>query len=140
MGAGPAGYPHAQFTFLGFTFRPAEPVDKNGKYFTSFLPAISRDALKKLSERCGLWRLHRRPVVTPPICALVNPVLRGWINYYGRFYRSALTRCSTHQHLPVALAQEEVPDRHEAGFRRLGRAMRWLPGISPTGRQPPAGR
>ncbi len=91
-GGGPGpGYPHTQFTFLGFTFRPRRAVGRGGAYFTSFLPAISNDALKKLSVRVRSWRLHRRTGGdSADLRALVNPVLRGWINYYGRFYRSAL--------------------------------------------------
>jgi RNA-directed DNA polymerase len=91
-GSGPGpGYPHTQFTFLGFTFRPRRAVNKNGVHFTSFQPAISREALKKLSEKVWSWRLHRRTdSEAADLRRLVNPVLRGWINYYGRFYRSAL--------------------------------------------------
>ncbi|WP_323747339.1 group II intron maturase-specific domain-containing protein, partial [Catenulispora pinisilvae] len=91
-GGGPdGGHPHAQFTFLGYTFRPRRAVGRGGKFFTSFLPAISSDALKKLSRVVRSWRLHRRTGSdSAGLRALVNPVLRGWINYYGRFYRSAL--------------------------------------------------
>jgi RNA-directed DNA polymerase len=87
----PGGYPVTEFTFLGFTFRPRPAVGRGGKYFTSFLPAISNDALKKLSRTVRSWRLHRRTGSdSAGLRALVNPVLRGWINYYGCFYRSAL--------------------------------------------------
>lgn len=91
-GSGPGpGYPHTQFTFLGFTFRPRGAVNKHGVHFTSFQPAISKEALKRLSETVWSWRLHRRTGGdTADLRKLVNPVLRGWINYYGRFYRSAL--------------------------------------------------
>lgn len=85
------GYPHTQFTFLGFTFRPRGAVTRDGVRFTSFQPAISREALKKLGETVWSWRLHRRTGSdTADLRKLVNPVLRGWIGYYGRFYRSAL--------------------------------------------------
>jgi RNA-directed DNA polymerase len=91
-GSGPGpGYPHTQFTFLGYTFRPREAVNDSGVHFTAFLPAISKEALKKLSKKVWSWRLHRRTGGdTADLRRLVNPVLRGWINYYGRFYRSAL--------------------------------------------------
>lgn len=91
-GGGPGpGHPHTQFTFLGYTFRPRQAVGRGGVCFTAFLPAISNDALKKLSGRVRSWRLHRRTGSdTADLRALVNPVLRGWINYYGCFYRSAL--------------------------------------------------
>jgi RNA-directed DNA polymerase len=85
------GYPHTEFTFLGFTFRPRGARNKHGVQFTSFLPAISKQALKKLSETVRSWRLHRRTGSTSAeLAALINPVVRGWMSYYGRFFRSAL--------------------------------------------------
>lgn len=59
--------------------------------FTSFLPAISKDALKKISAEIRSWRLHRW--VNPDgrqIAELINPKIRGWMACYGAFYRSAL--------------------------------------------------
>ena len=84
-------YEHTSFTFLGFTFRARAARDKNGKVFTSFLPAISKDALKRVSEEVRSWRLHRLTGHTLADIALqVNPVVRGWLQYYGVFYRSDL--------------------------------------------------
>ena len=53
-------YEHTAFTFLGFTFRPRRARSKDGSMFVSFLPAISKDALKKISAEVRSWRLHRR--------------------------------------------------------------------------------
>jgi RNA-directed DNA polymerase len=91
-GGGPApGYPHTEFTFLGYTFRPRRAVGRGGARFTSFLPAISNDALNRLSGTVRSWRLHRRTGIgESDLARMINPVLRGWMNYYGRFYRSAL--------------------------------------------------
>ncbi|MEN3614279.1 group II intron reverse transcriptase/maturase [Plantactinospora sp. ZYX-F-223] len=79
------------FTFLGFTFRARKARSRNGTYFTSFLPAISKDALKKISGEVRSWRLHMRMHLTfSEIAQRTNPVVRGWLQYYGAFYRSAL--------------------------------------------------
>ena len=84
---------HTSFTFLGFTFRPRKARGRQGKYFTGFLPAVSKDALNKMNARVRSWRLHRRtPATFTGLARLVNPVVRGWMQYYGRFYRSALGR------------------------------------------------
>ncbi|HEY2500579.1 MAG TPA: group II intron reverse transcriptase/maturase [Mycobacterium sp.] len=84
-------YEHTSFTFLGFTFRPRKARDKDGKMFLSFLPAISKDALKKISAEVRSWRLHHRTGHTfAGLARMINPVVRGWMNYYGAFYRSAL--------------------------------------------------
>ena len=82
---------HTSFTFLGFTFRPRQARRGDGVQFTSFLPAISKDALNKISAEVRSWRLHRwvssggREIAT-----LINPKIRGWMAYYGAFYPSAL--------------------------------------------------
>ena len=59
--------------------------------FTAFLPAVSTDALKKMSRQVRPWRIHTwTGHDLNEIAALVNPVVAGWMNYYGRFYRSQL--------------------------------------------------
>jgi RNA-directed DNA polymerase len=82
-------YEQVSFTFLGYTFRPRRAPTKDGKRsFTSFLPAMSGDALKDKGKIVRRWRLHRR--ATSDLAELaewMNPVIRGWMNYYGRFYR-----------------------------------------------------
>lgn len=82
---------HTSFTFLGFTFRPRGVRDKNGSMFVSFLPAISKDAWKKIGRQVRSWRLHHRTGHTfAGLADKINPIVRGWMNYYGAFYRSAL--------------------------------------------------
>ena len=84
-------YEHTSFTFLGFTFRARSARRKNGTKFSSFLPAISKDALKKISGAVRNWRLHRRTTLTlAELAKAINPVVAGWMRYYGAFYRSAL--------------------------------------------------
>jgi group II intron reverse transcriptase/maturase len=84
-------YEHASFTFLGFTFRARGARSRGGKMFTSFLPAISKDALKKVNAVVRSWRLHRRTNLSEAdLARVINPIVRGWMNYYGAFYRSAL--------------------------------------------------
>jgi len=84
-------YEHTAFTFLGFTFRPRGARAKDGRRFLSFMPAISKDAWKKISAEVRSWRLHRRTGHTfTDLARMINPIVRGWMNYYGAFYRSAL--------------------------------------------------
>jgi hypothetical protein len=84
-------YEHTSFTFLGFTFRARKARNKAGKNFTSFLPAISKDVRNKISGKVRRWRLHRRTGHSfAELARTVNPIGRGWIQYYGAFYRSAL--------------------------------------------------
>lgn len=82
---------HTEFTFLGFTFRARGARGKDGKTFTSFLPAMSKDAWKKVSGEIRRWRLHLRTGLTlGELARQINPVVRGWLQYYGAFYRSVL--------------------------------------------------
>jgi group II intron reverse transcriptase/maturase len=84
---------HTSFTFLGFTFRARKARSRAGKKFTSYLPAISKDALNKISGEVRRWRLHRRTRHSfAELARQINPIVRGWIQYYGAFYRSALSQ------------------------------------------------
>lgn len=87
----PLSYEHTSFTFLGFTFRARKAIDRNGVRFTAFLPAISKDALNKISGEVRRWRLHRQVGRTfAELARAINPIVRGWMQYYGAFYRTAL--------------------------------------------------
>jgi RNA-directed DNA polymerase len=82
---------HTSFTFLGYTFQARAARSRAGVKFTSFLPAISKPALKKISGEVRRWRLHLKvPLTLTDIAKKINPIVRGWIQYYGAFYRSAL--------------------------------------------------
>jgi len=84
-------YEHVDFTFLGYTFRERTAQTKDGKLFRSFLPAINKQALKRISAEVRSWRLHLRTHLFEAVLARrINPIVRGWMNYYGAFYRSAL--------------------------------------------------
>jgi RNA-directed DNA polymerase len=50
---------HTSFTFLGYTFRKRSARSKGGTVFNGFLPAVSKDAMKKMSRVAHSWRLHR---------------------------------------------------------------------------------
>jgi RNA-directed DNA polymerase len=59
--------------------------------FTGFNPAISRNALNKISAQVRSWRLHRHTELSESdVARRINPIVRGWMNYYGAFHRSAL--------------------------------------------------
>jgi group II intron reverse transcriptase/maturase len=84
-------YEHTQFSFLGFTFRQRKARTKNGQQFSSFLPAISQDALKRINAEVRSWRLHNRTGQDlVDLARDINPIVRGWMQYYGAFYRSAM--------------------------------------------------
>jgi RNA-directed DNA polymerase len=60
--------------------------------FAGFLPAISKQALQRLSRTVRRWQLHRRTELRlAELAELINPVVRGWMQYDGAFSRSALS-------------------------------------------------
>jgi len=82
---------HTSFTFLGYAFRGRGARSRNGRIFNGFLPAISPEALKAKSVELRRMRIHRRTDLSlDDLARWLNPIVSGWINYYGRFYRTAL--------------------------------------------------
>jgi len=80
-----------QFTFLGYTFRPRKAVDKYGRVYANFSPAVSRQALTAMRQTVRGWHIQLKcDKGLGDLSNMFNPVLRGWLNYYGRFYPSAL--------------------------------------------------
>ena len=82
---------HTAFTFLGFTFRARKAINsRNGTHFTSFLPAISAEALKAKSAELRAMRIHAcTDHALDDLAGWLNPIVSGWMNYYGQQSRSA---------------------------------------------------
>jgi len=90
-------YPVIQFTFLGFCFRPRAAVDPKGKVFTSFLPGVSPQALKEMRARIRSWRLGDHALMPlRDVARFINPIVRGWWQYYGRYYPTAMFKLFTY--------------------------------------------
>ena len=109
---------------LGYTFQPREARRSDGVKFTGFLPAISKAALKKISEQVRSWRLHRRTGLTAAdLARKINPVVRGWLTYYGAFYRSAL--CSVLYRINTYVLRWIMKKyKNRRTWKQAGRAMR----------------
>jgi RNA-directed DNA polymerase len=85
-------YEHTSFTFLGYEFRARGARNpRTGETFISFLPAISPKALKAKSAELRAMKIdHRTNLTLDDLARWLNPIVGGWIAYYGRFYRTAL--------------------------------------------------
>jgi RNA-directed DNA polymerase len=85
-------YPNVKFDFLGFCFRPRLVRNfRDNTLFGSFNPAVSPSAMKAMREAIRdlkLW--HQTQLTLQDIARELNPLLRGWIEYYGRYARSGL--------------------------------------------------
>ena len=118
-------YERVAFDFLGYTFQPRRAKNRWGKFFVNFLPAMSTKAAKAVRATIREWRMAstRNNQRLEDLARLVNPVVRGWMNYYGRFYRSKCIQVL--RHLNEALAA--WARRKYKRLRRRERAsMHWL--------------
>jgi RNA-directed DNA polymerase len=121
----PGEYEHVRFDFLGYTFQPRRAKNRRGKFFVSFLPAISTKAAKSIRKTIRDWRMAstRTDQRLEDLARLVNSSVRGWMNYYGRFYRSGCVQVL--RHLNEALAA--WVRRKYTRFRNRERASKhWL--------------
>ena len=81
---------HTSFDFLGYTFRGRRAHGRYG-FFVNFSPAMSTKAKKAKGKQIRDWHLNRRSGTDlSGIAWEINAQVRGWINYYGAFYRSEL--------------------------------------------------
>jgi group II intron reverse transcriptase/maturase len=89
-------FEHTSFDFLGYTFRGRRVKGRQG-YFVGFNPAMSGKARKAVNQKVRAWHLNRRSGTDlSGLAEDINPKVRGWINYYGAFYRSALYSLAGH--------------------------------------------
>ena len=81
-------YPNTSFDFLGYTFRVRSCKNKNGRIFYNFTPAVSEQAKKAMKQKTRRMRLQTKSYLSiKELSEKINPVIRGWINYYGHFRR-----------------------------------------------------
>ena len=127
-------YSNEKFDFLGYTFRPRRSKNRWGKYFINFSPALSNQAAKTMRRTMRGWRLQlRSDKALDDLARMFNPVLRGWINYYGAYYRSALSPVFRHLDLTLtrwAMRKYKRIRRHKRQAEYwLGRIARRDPGL-----------
>ena len=119
---------HTSFDFLGYTFRPRLSKSRFGKHFVNFSPAVSGAAKTRMRREMRRWRLHLRPDKTLTDLALMfNVVIQGWINYYGRFYKSMLN--PVFRHLNEILVRWAMK-KYKRLRRRPGRARRLIADVA----------
>jgi RNA-directed DNA polymerase len=122
----PGSFEHTGFDFLGYTFRGRLARGPRG-YFLSFSPAMSAKAKLAVGQTIRAWHLNRRSGTDlSGLAEAINPQVRGWINYYGAFFRSVLSSLAKRidEHL-VRWAMQK--------FKRLqgksAKAWAWLCGV-----------
>ena len=120
-------YPRVKFDFLGFTFQPRIVKARNGNIFVGFTPAISNKAAKAMRDEIRRWRVHvRSDRSLADISRLYNPVIRGWVNYYGRYFRSKLYEALHPLHV---ILMKWAMRKYKKLKGRRRRASRWIFGV-----------
>lgn len=122
-------YPIISFGFLGFTFKPSQAQNgrKDGS-FTNFLPAVSTKAMKTMNEKMRKWNTLKKTTNTlTEIAQEINPIIRGWINYYGTFYKTKMK-----EFMHILNVKLEAWARRKYKRLRTGgmKTVRWLHQIS----------
>jgi RNA-directed DNA polymerase len=113
------------FDFLGYTFSPRGAKNgKTGTFFTSFLPGISQKSKNRIAETIRSWQLHRDPDMDLiKLSSIAEAPVRGWVNYYGKFYPSILKQSlQMLNHAIVRWARRKYK-RFKGSFKRT---WQWL--------------
>ena len=129
-----AGASTRRSDFLGYGFRPRSVwAQHSRKLFCGFTPAVSKSALNAMRATIRGFNIRTRTAVTlDDIAGELNPKVRGWIAYYGRYTRSALYPMARYINQTLAVWLKR---KYKRFHRRLGRARLFLAKIAPENRR-----
>lgn len=75
------------FTFLGYDFKVRTLKNHKGELFRKCMPGASMKAMRRIVQVIKHWRLHRSTAADlKALARRYNAVVRGWIEYYGKFW------------------------------------------------------
>jgi RNA-directed DNA polymerase len=114
---------HTSFIFLGYEFRPRVARARYGRYFISFTPAVSPQARQSFRDSIREIRRQSIGLKLDEVARRMNPVIRGWANYFGNFYPSMMKQ----ELWKVNLALARWAMRTRKSLRRKpAKALDWL--------------
>ena len=113
-----------EFDFLGYTFKAVYIMCKDGKVRYNFIASVSKTSSKSFRDKIKAMEVHKRTGCKIDIIAeILNPLIRGWMNYYGKFNPSAMKgtlQCIDRRLVKWAMCKYK-------NFRgKWGRAEKWL--------------
>lgn len=118
-------YSIISFDFLGYSFRPRLSYSPSRReYFVNFSPAVSKESIKAMTCEMRRWRLNLRSSQSlEEFSKMYNSILRGWWQYYGLFYKSAMTRVFNHLN---SMLVKWVKKKYKRFHRSKTQAAKWL--------------
>lgn len=124
----------SSFDFPGYTFRPRRVKNhKTGKLFAGFTPAISRSATKDICKQVrSLGIRNRSDLALKEIAHWLNPKIRGWINYYGKFCPSLMR--NVYRHLNGTIIAWAMA-KYEVLRGKKSRARAWMEKVATKNQQ-----
>ena len=86
-------YPNTEFDFLGYTFRGVFIKDRTGRIQKNFLAFVSKKSCQSLKDKIKAMEIQKRSGSKIELIAeIINPVVRGWMNFFGRYCKSAMKK------------------------------------------------
>lgn len=120
-------FENTSFTFLGYAFAKRSARRRDGGTFNGFLPAVSKAAMTKMNRTVASWRLPRHTTMSlNDLAAWINPIVTGWLHYYGRFYPSAMMVLLRRINAYILRWARKKYKR----LRSFKRAMAWWKGVT----------
>lgn len=115
------------FTFLGYTFCRRYVQNKQGEFFYGFTPAVSKSAGKELRDKIRNIRMQNKTCSVEKLASLINPVVRGWFNYFSKYAPGVAKRILTYVNLSLARWAKR---KYKSMKGSMLRAMKFLKRIS----------
>jgi hypothetical protein len=118
-------YPEINFDFLGYSFQPTTTMSKkNGGLFLCFYCAISISSRKRIADKLGELKVEKlsfKSIVG--VAQFLNPMIRGWINYYGKFRISMLHKVFRLLNKRLVIWVRKLYKRYKTSLKR---GFQWL--------------
>ena len=119
----PESHEHESFDFLGYTFRRRLVKNKNGNFFNSFTPAVSKSASQHLRDRIRDIRKKNKMFTLEELAEIMNPIIRGWSNYFSKFCASEARKILDYVNLTLV---RFIRFKYKTVNRSKGKAFRYL--------------
>jgi RNA-directed DNA polymerase len=126
-------YPNIKFDFLGYCFRPRVVKRvKDNLLFCGFNPAVSPAALNTMRQAIRDLNLRRQTQLSlEDLARKLNPLLRGWITYYGRYLPSVLQPLLRHVNLTLVAWARRKFKRFNNSRTRASQFLERLASVQP---------